>query len=311
MNYIVAGAGGEMLTQVMGGHITVATGGSTSSPADRDRQATGARHLLAGAPARRRHPDVQGAGLDVELVNWRGLMAPAGSRRRGPRGARRRRIGEMVKSDAWQALLEGARLGRHVPAFGDLRGLPRRGADPRRPNPRRARPRRVVTGAAGLAVGRPLPAYRVATGVLEGSQHASCSRLAPGAATRPPRPRAGVSGPPTAAQEAEASATFGPASAASHLHVRGATDIAALAPVVLAFVETLPGLQSPLKSGTPTSFTRSRPPPAGRAARGRPADELGRRPVGRAGQRRLRLPHRRSRPRRCRPRTTGATSSSA
>src|SRR3712207_9553152 len=27
MNYIVAGAGGEMLAQVMGGHITVATGG--------------------------------------------------------------------------------------------------------------------------------------------------------------------------------------------------------------------------------------------------------------------------------------------
>ena len=27
MNYIVSGAGGEMLPQVMGGHITVATGG--------------------------------------------------------------------------------------------------------------------------------------------------------------------------------------------------------------------------------------------------------------------------------------------
>ncbi len=50
------------------------------------------------------------------------------------------------------------------------------------------------------------------------------------------------------AQQAEASATFGPASAASHLHVRGATDIAALAPVVLAFLETLPGLQVTVES---------------------------------------------------------------
>ena len=48
---------------------------------------------------------------------------------------------------------------------------------------------------------------------------------------------------PAMAQQAEASATFGPAGAASQLHVRGATDIAALAPVVLAFLETLPGLQ--------------------------------------------------------------------
>jgi len=53
---------------------------------------------------------------------------------------------------------------------------------------------------------------------------------------------------PTAAQQAEASATFGPANAASHLHVRGATDIAALAPVVVAFLETLPGLRVTLES---------------------------------------------------------------
>jgi iron(III) transport system substrate-binding protein len=53
---------------------------------------------------------------------------------------------------------------------------------------------------------------------------------------------------PTAAQQAEASATFGPASAASHLYVRGSTDIAALAPVVIAFLETLPGLRVTVES---------------------------------------------------------------
>ena len=53
---------------------------------------------------------------------------------------------------------------------------------------------------------------------------------------------------PAMAQQAEASATFGPAGAASQLHVRGATDIAALAPVVLAFLETLPGLQVTVES---------------------------------------------------------------
>lgn len=53
---------------------------------------------------------------------------------------------------------------------------------------------------------------------------------------------------PAAAQEAEASATFGPANATAELHIRGATDIIALAPVILAFLETLPGLQVTLES---------------------------------------------------------------
>jgi ABC-type Fe3+ transport system substrate-binding protein len=53
---------------------------------------------------------------------------------------------------------------------------------------------------------------------------------------------------PAVAQRAQASATFGPASAPSRLHVRGATDIAPLAPVVLAFLETLPGLQVTVES---------------------------------------------------------------
>ena len=53
---------------------------------------------------------------------------------------------------------------------------------------------------------------------------------------------------PTAAQHAEASETFGPASAVAHLHLRGATDIAALAPVILAFIETLPGVRITVES---------------------------------------------------------------
>ena len=44
--------------------------------------------------------------MDVTLVNWRGLMAPA-KMKRGREGRRSTRPwAEMVKSDGWQALLK-------------------------------------------------------------------------------------------------------------------------------------------------------------------------------------------------------------
>ena len=64
MNYIVAGAGGEMISQVLGGHITVATGGLNEFAGLIE---TGKLRALAiSSPeraARCRNPHVQGTGI--------------------------------------------------------------------------------------------------------------------------------------------------------------------------------------------------------------------------------------------------------
>jgi ABC-type Fe3+ transport system substrate-binding protein len=56
------------------------------------------------------------------------------------------------------------------------------------------------------------------------------------------------------ARGAEKTAIFGPAQAAAHLHIRGATDIEALSPVIQAFLETLPSLQVTLESWNTTDL---------------------------------------------------------
>jgi putative tricarboxylic transport membrane protein len=106
MNYIVAGAGGEMLAQVMGGHITVATGGLNEFA--QQLQAGKLRALAISSPERLpgvEIPTLKEQGVDVELVNWRGLMAPEGMRERDRR-ALEDALGAMVKSARWQAILK-------------------------------------------------------------------------------------------------------------------------------------------------------------------------------------------------------------
>ena len=105
MNYIVAGAGGEMLPQVMGGHITVATGGLNEFA---QQMAAGKLRALAiSSPERLPGVDIptfKEQGLDVELVNWRGLVAPAKIRPADLEGLDAA-LAEMVKADEWRALL--------------------------------------------------------------------------------------------------------------------------------------------------------------------------------------------------------------
>ena len=106
MNYIVAGAGGEMLAQVMGGHLTVATGGLNEMAQQID--AGKLRALGISSPERLPGVDIptfKEQGIDVELVNWRGLMAPA-KMKPAEKEALDAALGEMVKSDGWQALLK-------------------------------------------------------------------------------------------------------------------------------------------------------------------------------------------------------------
>jgi putative tricarboxylic transport membrane protein len=106
MNYIVSGAGGEMLAQVMGGHITVATGGLNEFA--QQIQAGKLRALGISSPERLPGVDIptfKEQGLDVELVNWRGLMAP-GKIRANDKKALDAAMEEMAKSAEWQAILE-------------------------------------------------------------------------------------------------------------------------------------------------------------------------------------------------------------
>ena len=106
MNYIVSGAGGEMLPQVMGGHITVATGGLNEFA--QQLEAGKLRALAISSPERLPGVDIptfKEQGVDVELVNWRGLMAPEGIRDRD-REALDEALGKMVQSEPWQALVK-------------------------------------------------------------------------------------------------------------------------------------------------------------------------------------------------------------
>jgi putative tricarboxylic transport membrane protein len=106
MNYIVAGAGGEMLAQVMGGHLTVATGGLNEMA--QQIEAGKLRAIGVFSPERLPGVDIltsKEQGVDVTLVNWRGLMAPA-KMRPAEVTAMDAAMGEMVRTDEWQALLK-------------------------------------------------------------------------------------------------------------------------------------------------------------------------------------------------------------
>ena len=125
MNYIVAGAGGEMLAQVMGGHITVATGGLNEMA--QQIQAGKLRALGISSPERLPGVDIptfKEQGLDVTLVNWRGLMAPA-KMKPAEKKALDAALGEMVQGRRLAGIAQGARLGRHVPACRRVRGVSR------------------------------------------------------------------------------------------------------------------------------------------------------------------------------------------
>lgn len=106
MNYIVAGAGGEMLAQVLGGHITVATGGLNEFAGL--IQTGQLRALAISAPERLPGVDIptfKEQGYDVELVNWRGLLARK-SVTPEELAALDAGMSELVRSDAWKALLQ-------------------------------------------------------------------------------------------------------------------------------------------------------------------------------------------------------------
>jgi putative tricarboxylic transport membrane protein len=106
MNYIVAGAGGEMLAQVIGGHITVATGGYNE--VEQQIKAGKLRALGISSPNRLPGIDVptfKEQGIDVVFANWRGVVAPPGIKPEDKK-ALEDTIAKAAKSPGWAKVLE-------------------------------------------------------------------------------------------------------------------------------------------------------------------------------------------------------------
>lgn len=107
MNYIPIGTGGEMLPLVMGGKVTVATGGLNEVAGQ--FAAGKLRPIGLSSPERLPGVDIptfREQGVDATLVNWRGLMAPPNVSPED-KAALEAGIGRMVQSEAWKKLLVG------------------------------------------------------------------------------------------------------------------------------------------------------------------------------------------------------------
>ncbi|MBS7542427.1 Bug family tripartite tricarboxylate transporter substrate binding protein [Ancylobacter oerskovii] len=105
LNVVVINAGGETLSQLMGGHIAAAVAGRSEFAA---QYASGQLRELGVASAARLAgvdtPTLKEQGVDVELATWRGLLV-----QKDMRPAEREKLGqaiaEMVKTPAWKETL--------------------------------------------------------------------------------------------------------------------------------------------------------------------------------------------------------------
>jgi putative tricarboxylic transport membrane protein len=106
MNYIPVGSGGEMLPLVMSGKVTVATGGLNEIAGQ--IKAGKLRAIGISSPERLPGVDIptfKEQGVDVTLVNWRGLMAPpniSASDKQAIEDA----IRKMVEAETWKKICE-------------------------------------------------------------------------------------------------------------------------------------------------------------------------------------------------------------
>ncbi|WP_127751793.1 tripartite tricarboxylate transporter substrate-binding protein [Devosia sp. 1566] len=106
INYIVLTSGGEMLSGVMGGHVTVGTGGYSELASQIESGEL--RALAIGAPEPIEGIDIPTfveQGYDVQLVNWRAVVSnkdPRGEERAALEAA----VAKMVTTPEWQAALD-------------------------------------------------------------------------------------------------------------------------------------------------------------------------------------------------------------
>jgi putative tricarboxylic transport membrane protein len=105
INYIAHGGGGEALSSILGGHVTVGISGwQEFAP-----QVAAGKLRAIGIAAPERVPGidvptVKEQGIDVELVNWRAVFAPPGIKDKDL-ATLSEVVEKMVKSAGWQKVL--------------------------------------------------------------------------------------------------------------------------------------------------------------------------------------------------------------
>jgi len=106
LNYIAHSGGGEAMSSILGGHVTVGVNGAAELM---PQIAAGKlRPLAISSEARVAGfdiPTLKEQGIDVALTNWRGVMAPAGIKDHDKK-LLSEMVAAMVTSSAWKATLE-------------------------------------------------------------------------------------------------------------------------------------------------------------------------------------------------------------
>ena len=106
LNYIAHSGGGEAMSSILGGHVTVGVNGAAELM---PQIAAGKlRPLAISSEARVQGfdiPTLKEQGVDVALTNWRGVLAPAGIKD-ADKAALSDMVAAMVVSPAWKATLE-------------------------------------------------------------------------------------------------------------------------------------------------------------------------------------------------------------
>ena len=117
VNYIAHAGGGEALASILGGHVTVGVSGYQEFASQIDEgQLRGigitADEPVEGIPV----PTLKEQGIDVSLVNWRGLFAPPGIRDADMEELSEA-IAKMVESPQWkETLANRGWLNMYMPA---------------------------------------------------------------------------------------------------------------------------------------------------------------------------------------------------
>jgi len=105
INYVATAGGGELLSQILGGHITVALGGYNEFAPQ--IEAGKLRAVAVSSPERLpgvNTPTLKEQGVNLDFVNWRGVFAQPGLK-----AAEKKQlddaIAKVVASDEWKEIL--------------------------------------------------------------------------------------------------------------------------------------------------------------------------------------------------------------